>query len=152
MTPEDKLKKMGIQLPEPTKPLASYVPGVIEDDWLYISGQLPLKDGQLVYKGKLGADIDLKAGYEAAKLCAINGLAVLKSLAGDLSRVRKIVKLTGFVQSAPGFNEQPAVINGASELLGEIFGETGKHARSAVGVSELPLGAAVEIELIARIK
>jgi enamine deaminase RidA (YjgF/YER057c/UK114 family) len=151
MKPEEKLAAMGIELVEAPKPVASYVPGIIEDNWAYVSGQLPFSAGELQYKGRLGENISEEDGYKAARLCAVNCLLVLKSLLGNLDRVQKIIKLTGFVRSAPGFTQQPAVINGASDLLSEVFGEAGKHARSAVGVPELPLGAAVEIELIAKV-
>jgi enamine deaminase RidA (YjgF/YER057c/UK114 family) len=151
MKPEEKFAAMGIELVEAPKPVASYVPGIIEDNWAYVSGQLPFNAGELQYKGRLGENISQEDGYRAARLCAVNCLLVLKSLLGSLDRVQRVIKLTGFVRSAPGFTQQPAVVNGASDLLSEVFGEAGKHARSAVGVPELPLGAAVEIELIARV-
>ncbi|HHV78150.1 MAG TPA: RidA family protein [Firmicutes bacterium] len=149
MKAEDKLKEMGITLPEPAKPVAAYVPAIVSKGLVYTAGQIPLQGGQLTYKGKVGQELSLEQGYEAAKVCVINCLAAIKGVLGSLDRVTRIVKVVGFVNSAPGFTDQPKVINGASELLVQVFGEQGKHARSAVGVSELPLGAAVEVEVIA---
>lgn len=149
---EAKLKEMGITLPETPKPLAAYVPAVQVDKYIYTSGQIPLVAGELKFKGKLGAEITEAQGYEAAKLCAINCLSAIKGLAGSLDNIEKIVKVVGFVNSAPGFNMQPKVINGASEFIGEVFGEAGLHARSAVGVNELPIDAAVEVEMIVKLK
>lgn len=133
MRVEEKLKALGIELPPVAKPVAAYVPAVEASKWVYISGQLPFRQGKL-------------------EKTAINGIAALKSIAGDLDNVERIVKVTGFVASAQGFNDQPKVVNGASELLGQVFGEAGKHARAAVGVAELPLNAVVEVELIALLK
>ncbi len=149
---EAKLKEMGITLPETPKPLAAYVPAVQVDKYIYTSGQIPLVAGELKFKGKLGAEINEAQGYEAAKLCAINCLSAIKGLAGSLDNIERIVKVVGFVNSAPGFNTQPKVINGASEFIGEVFGEAGLHARSAVGVNELPIDAAVEVEMIVKLK
>ena len=149
---EAKLKEMGIELPETPKPLASYVPAVQAGDYVFTSGQIPLAGGELKYKGKVGADISEEQGYAAAKLCAINCLSAIKTLIGSLDKIEKVTKVTGFVNSAPGFTAQPKVINGASDFLGEVFGEAGKHARAAVGVSELPINAAVEVELIVKLK
>ena len=149
---EAKLKEMGIELPEAPKPLAAYVPAVQAGDFVFSSGQIPMQAGELKFKGKLGADLTEEQGHEAARLCAINCLSAVKGLIGSLDKIEKITKLTGFVNSAPGFSAQPKVINGASEFLGEVFGEAGKHARSAVGVSELPLNAAVEVEIIIKLK
>ena len=149
---EAKLKEMGITLPETPKPLAAYVPAVQTGDFVYTSGQIPLAAGELKYKGKVGSDLTEEQGNEAAKLCAINCLSAVKTLIGSLDKIERIVKATGFVNSAPGFSSQPKVMNGASEFLGEVFGEAGKHARSAVGVSELPLNAAVEVEIIVKLK
>lgn len=148
---EAKIKELGYELPQPPKPVAAYVPGVQDGNLIYTSGQLPTKDGVLC-KGKLGQTMTTEDGYSAARISALNCLGVLKSLIGDLDRVEKIVKVVGFVNCAADFEEQPKVINGASELLGEIFGEKGQHARSAVGVSSLPLGAACEVEIIARVR
>jgi enamine deaminase RidA (YjgF/YER057c/UK114 family) len=125
---------------------------VIIDGWAYTSGQIPLVDGKLAFQGKVGGPVDEKAGYEAARICAINCLAALKAALGSLDRIEQVVKVVGFVNSAAGFTSQPKVINGASELLGQVFGDAGKHARSAVGVAELPLDAACEVELVVKLK
>ena len=147
---EEKLKEMGIVIPEAAKPVAAYVPGVLENGYVYTSGQLPSVSG-VVRKGKLGDNLTVEEGYEAAKICAINCLAVVKSLVGDLDKVERIVKVVGFVNSTPDCESQPKVINGASELLGKIFDEAGAHARSAVGVASLPLGASCEVEMIVKV-
>ncbi len=152
MSFEKKLQQLGITLPEPPKPVAAYVPGVVVDKFIYTAGQIPFVNGQLKYKGKAGKDVSVEDAYEAAKICVLNCLSIVKSLAGSLDNVEKVVKVVGFVNSAEGFDQQPKVINGASELLGQIFGDTGAHARSAVGVSELPLGATCEVELIVKLK
>ena len=149
---EAKLKEMGITLPVAPKPLAAYVPAVLADRYVYTSGQIPIVDGDLKFKGRVGSDLTEAQGYEAAKICAVNCLSAIKELIGSLDNIERIVKVTGFVNSAPGFTKQPGVINGASELLGEIFGEAGLHARSAVGVAELPLGASCEVEMIVKVK
>ena len=149
---EAKLKEMGINLPETPKPLAAYVPAVQVDKYIYTSGQIPLVAGELKFKGKLGAEISEAQGYEAAKVCAINCLSAIKGLAGSLDNIERSGKVVGFVNSAPGFNMQPKVINGASEFIGEVFGQAGLHARSAVGVNELPIDAAVEVEMIVKLK
>lgn len=152
MRREEKLNEMGIVIQAPPKPLAAYVPALRVGDYVYTSGQLPMENGQLRYHGKVGAALTQEEGYAAAKLCAINCLSAVKSVAGDLEQVEQIVKVTGFVNSAPGFSAQPAVINGASELFGAVFGDAGTHARAAVGVAELPLDAAVEVEIIVKLK
>lgn len=149
---EAKLETMGLKLPPVPKPVAAYVPAVMVDKYIYTSGQLPMVEGKLEFQGKVGSELTENQGYAAAKICAINCLSAVREMAGSLDNVERIVKVTGFVNSAPGFANQPKVINGASELLGEIFGEAGRHARSAVGVSELPLGAAAEVELVVKIK
>ncbi len=149
---EDKLKEMGITLPVAPKPLAAYVPAVLSDKYIYTSGQIPIVDGELRYKGKVGSELTEAQGYEAAKICAINCLSAVKELVGSLDNIERIVKVNGFVNSAPGFVSQPKVINGASELFSRVFGEAGRHARAAVGVNELPMNAAVEVEIIAKIK
>lgn len=149
---EKKLQDMGIIIPAVPKPEASYVPLVQTGKWIYISGQTCKKDGVLIYKGKLGKDLTVEEGYEAAKICIVNSLAILKGHLGSLDNVKKVVKLLGFVASAPGFDQQPYVINGASDLLIKAFGEKGKHARSAVGTNELPFGAPVEIEMIVEVE
>lgn len=149
---EAKLKEMGIELPEAPAPLAAYIPAIVAGEFAFTSGQIPMAEGELKYKGKVGSDLTEEQGYEASRLCAINCLSALKTVITDLDRVEKIVKVTGFVNSAPGFTAQPKVINGASEFFGEVFGEAGKHARAAVGVSELPIDAAVEVEIIVKVK
>lgn len=149
---EEKLKEMGLTLPQVAKPVAAYVPAVQVEKYVYTSGQIPFVDGELKYKGRVGGDLSDKEGYEAARVCALNCLSAIKSVAGSLDNIERIVKVTGFVNSAPGFSGQPGVINGASELLGQVFGEAGSHARAAVGVSELPLNAAVEVEMIVKLK
>ncbi len=149
---EAKLQEMGIELPKAPKPVAAYVPAVLADKYIYTSGQIPFVEGELRYRGKVGGDLTEADGYEAARICAINCLSTVRELAGSLDNIAQIVKVTGFVNSAPGFVNQPKIINGASELIGEVFGEAGRHARAAVGVSELPLGAAVEVEIIVKLK
>lgn len=149
---EDIIKELGYELPEAPKPLAAYVPAVKIDNLVYTAGQLPTVKGELKYKGKLGAEVNEEAGRNAAEICALNCLSVIKTIIGDLDKIEQVVKLTAFVNSADGFTNQPKVANGASELLGKIFGENGKHVRSAVGVNELPLNAPVEIEMIVKIK
>lgn len=151
MTVAEKLAELGIELPQVPAPAGAYVPALVDGDHVYTSGQLPFVDGELANPGVLGGSVTVEEGYDAAKLCAINALAAIKSVVGDLERVKQVVKVVGFVASAPGFDQQPRVINGASELLGEVFGERGQHARSAVGVSALPLGTSVEVEVTVRI-
>ena len=145
-----RLTELGLTLPQVVPPLAAYVPAVQSGDHVYVSGQLPMVDGKLRYTGKVGADVTVEQGTELARICALNALAAIDSLVG-LGRITKIVKVTGFVASAEGFSEQPAVVNGASQLFGDVLGELGRHARSAVGVAELPLDAPVEVEVIAEI-
>ncbi|HYG58944.1 MAG TPA: RidA family protein [Symbiobacteriaceae bacterium] len=152
MNAEAKLQEMGITLPEAPKPVAAYVPFTRSGDLVFTSGQICLENGQLKYKGKVGKDLTPEEGYQAARLCAINTLAVLKAAVGSLDNVEQIVKVVGFVNSASGFTAQPAVVNGASELYQQVFGEAGRHSRSAVGAPELPLDSAVEVEIIARVK
>ncbi|MBA3675967.1 MAG: RidA family protein [Sphingosinicella sp.] len=148
---QDRLTQAGITLPEPAAPVASYVPAVEAGGLLYISGQLPFSEGQ-VMTGRLGEDRDLEAGQKAARLCGIMLLAQINKALGSLDRVERIVKLGVFISSAPDFTDQPKVANGASDLMEQVFGEAGRHARSAVGVPVLPLGAAVEIDAIVAIK
>ena len=145
-----RLDELGLSLPEVVPPLAAYVPAVQSGNYVYVSGQLPMVEGKLTRTGKVGADVSGEEAAGLARTCALNALAAIDSLVG-LGRVVKIVKITGFVASAPGFTGQPAVINGASELFGDVLGEQGRHARSAVGVAELPLGAPVEVEVIAEV-
>lgn len=149
---EEKITELGYQLPEAPKPLAAYVPAIKAGGFVFTSGQLPTENGVLKYKGKVGAQVSEDDGRKAAEICALNCLSVIKSVAGSLDNIEQIVKLTAFVNSADFYSGQPKVANGASELLGKIFGDSGKHARSAVGVSELPLDAPVEIELIVKLK
>ena len=148
MSVEDKLKELGIELPEPPKPLGSYVPSVRTGNLVFISGMLPLADGKLIRQGHLGAEVSVEEGMELARAAAINALAVLKAEVGSLDAVTRCVKVTGFIASAPGFTDQPKVINGASDLMKEVFGDKGLHARAAVGANELPMGTPVEIEFI----
>jgi enamine deaminase RidA (YjgF/YER057c/UK114 family) len=150
-TPEERLAQLGVELPPPAAPAAAYVPCVRTGDLVYVSGQVPLVEGRPSHLGRLGDGVELEEGVAAARRCAINVLAALKAELGELSRVRRVVKVTGFVASAPGFTEQPKVINGASELFGEAFGEAGRHARAAVGVAALPLGVPVEVEAIVEV-
>jgi enamine deaminase RidA (YjgF/YER057c/UK114 family) len=152
MTVEQKLQSMEITLPETPKPVAAYIPALQVNDLIFTSGQIPMVGGEIKYKGKLGAEISKEQGYLAAKMCALNALSAIKGVVGDLERVEQVVKVVGFVASAIGFTDQPAVINGASEFLQEVLGKKGVHARSAVGVAELPLGVPVEVELIVKIK
>jgi enamine deaminase RidA (YjgF/YER057c/UK114 family) len=151
VTNSARLAELGITLPAVAKPLAAYVPAVRTGDLVYTSGQLPLQSGDLTHIGKVGAEVPPEQGKVAARTCALNALAVIDALVG-IDAVVRVVKVVGFVASAPGFNGQPAVVNGASEFLGEVFGEAGSHARSAVGVSELPLDAPVEVELIVEVR
>jgi enamine deaminase RidA (YjgF/YER057c/UK114 family) len=145
-----RLKELGIELPEVAKPLASYVPVVRTGNLVYTSGQLPMQSGALAATGKVGAEVTAEQGKELARICTLNALAAVDSLVG-IDAVTQVVKVVGFVASAPGFNGQPGVINGASNLLAEVFGEHGSHARSAVGVSELPLDSPVEVELVVEV-
>ncbi|WP_248962397.1 RidA family protein [Sphaerisporangium perillae] len=151
-TPEDRLKELGLTLPEIVKPLAAYVPAVRTGNYVYCSGQIPMENGKLGPTGKVGAEVTAEEAKRQARICALNGLAALASAAGGLSNVVRIVKVVGFVASAPGFTGQPSVINGASELFAEVFGDAGIHARSAVGVAALPLDVPVEVELIAEVR
>lgn len=149
MSVADRLAELGLALPPVAPPVAAYVPAVISGSHVYTSGQLPFVDGALPATGKVGAEVSAEDAKGYAATCILNALAAVEAQIGSLDRVTRIVKVTGFVASAPGFSGQPGVVNGASELLGELLGEAGVHARSAVGVAELPLDAPVEIELIA---
>ena len=146
-----KLAELGLVLPEPAAPVAAYVPVVVAGGLAHVSGQLPFIDGVLV-KGRLGESVDAGAGYEAARACGLMILAQLRAALGSLDRVERVVKLGGFVTSTPDFTDQPKVVNGASELMAAVFGDAGKHARSAVGVPALPLGAAVEVDAIVAVR
>jgi enamine deaminase RidA (YjgF/YER057c/UK114 family) len=150
-SPEARLAALGLTLPTVTPPLAAYVPAVRTGSYVYTAGQLPVVDGQLLAAGKVGAEVGAAEAAALARTCALNALAAVASVAGGLSAIRRIVKVTGFVASTPDFTQQPQVVNGASELLLEVFGESGRHARSAVGTAVLPLDAPVEIELIAEV-
>ena len=153
MTEVDKrLEELGIKLPVPPDPLGAYVPAIVSGQLLYISGQLPLIDGNLAYKGKVGGDVKKEEAYKAARIASINALAAIKKNLGGFDKLERILKLTGYVASAQGFNSQADVVNGASEFFFEVLGETGRHARVAVGVSELPADSPVEIEVIAEVK
>jgi len=151
MSYENKLKELGLTLPAPPKPVANYVPVVRVGDLLFLSGVLPSRDGQLIMTGKLGQALSIEQGMEAARVAVLNALAIIRSEVGSLDRVKRIVKMVGHIASASGFTDQPQVLNGASDLLVAIFGETGRHARVAVGAAELPRQAPVEIELIVQI-
>ena len=148
MSYEQKLKDLQLELPQAPKPLATYVPAVRAGDLLFLSGVLPMRDGQLAFSGKLGRDQTVEQGVEASRLALLNALAIAKQELGTLDRITRVVKVVGHVASADGFVQQPQVLNGASDLLVAIFGEVGRHARVAVGAAELPRGASVEIEVI----
>ena len=145
---EDRVSELGFTLPAVSKPVAAYIPAVVTGNLVFTSGQLPMVDGALPATGKVGADVDADAAKALARQCVLNGLAAARSAIGSLDRITRVVKVVGFVASDPSFTGQPGVINGASELLGEIFGDSGAHARSAVGVAVLPLDAPVEIEFV----
>jgi enamine deaminase RidA (YjgF/YER057c/UK114 family) len=151
MGAKERLVELGLELPPVAAPLAAYIPAVRSGNHVYTSGQLPIVDGKLVATGKVGSDITPEHAKELAQRCALNALAAVDSVVG-LDAVVRVVKIVGFVASADGFTGQPGVVNGASELLGDVFGEAGQHARSAVGVAELPLGAPVEVELIVEVR
>jgi enamine deaminase RidA (YjgF/YER057c/UK114 family) len=148
---EQKIKDLGLLLPETSKPLAAYIPAVQSGNLVFTSGQLPMVDGALVATGKVGKEVTPERAKELAAICALNALAAIKMVIGDLEKIKRVVKVVGFVSSDPSFSGQPGVINGASEFLGEVLGDKGIHARSAVGVAVLPLDAPVEIELIVEI-
>ncbi len=145
---EDQLKQLNITLPTPPKPAGSYIPVVISGNLAFVSGQIPMQDGKVLYTGKVPSEKSIEEAQNAAKLCAINLLAQLKANLGSLDRITKIVRVSGFVNCTPEFSEQPKIINAASDLFFEIFGEKGKHSRIAVGVSSLPLNSTVEIDMI----
>ncbi len=149
---ESRLKELGVTLPSPPMPVASYVPCTISGNIVFVSGQIPIADGAIKYIGKLGVDVPLEAGQAAAQLCAINILAQLRAAIGDLDRVTRCLKLGVFVNAAPDYTQQPEVANGASDLIAAVFGDAGKHARAAVGVGSLPRGVAVEVEAVFEIK
>ncbi|WP_026412283.1 RidA family protein [Actinomadura oligospora] len=150
-TPEERIVELGLELPEVARPLAAYVPTARTGSLVYTAGQLPVVKGELPVTGKVGAEVTPEQAAEQARICALNAIAALKAEVGDLSRIVRIVKVVGFVASTPDFTGQPLVLNGASDLLGEVFGEAGVHARSAVGVAVLPKDAPVEVEVIAEV-
>jgi enamine deaminase RidA (YjgF/YER057c/UK114 family) len=147
-TPEQRLAELGLSIPEVAKPVAAYVPALRVGQQVYTSGQLPLRAGELIATGKVGAEVTEEEAYACAQQCALNAIAAINAEIGDLSLVSQVVKVVVFVASTPDFTAQPKVANGASELLGEVFGDAGRHARSAVGVAALPLGAPVEVEVL----
>ena len=151
-THTERLAALGLTLPAVTAPVAAYVPAVRTGSYIYVSGQVPVADGKIAATGKVGAEVSTEDAAGLARICALNALAAAADAAGGLENIGRIVKVVGFVASAPGFNGQPQVINGASELLIEVLGEDGRHARSAVGVAELPLNVPVEVELIAEVR
>jgi enamine deaminase RidA (YjgF/YER057c/UK114 family) len=150
-TPEERLESLGLSVPEVAKPVAAYIPALRTGNYVFTSGQLPMRDGQLITTGKVGGDVSPEEAVECARVCALNAIAAVRSVIGDLSQVKRIVKVVAFVASTPDFTGQPGVANGASELFGDVFGEAGQHARSAVGVPVLPLDAPVEVELIVEV-
>jgi enamine deaminase RidA (YjgF/YER057c/UK114 family) len=146
-TPEERLAELGLAVPEVAPPVAAYVPAVRSGAHVFTSGQLPMREGTLITTGKVGAEVSLEDAVECAKQCALNAIAAVRAEVGELSAVKRVVKVVAFVASAPDFTAQPKVANGASELLGTVFGDAGVHARSAVGVAALPLDAPVEVEI-----
>ena len=150
--PEERIRELGLEIPDVAAPLASYVPAARSGSLVYTAGQLPIVKGELAATGKVGAEIDPERATELARVCGLNAIAAIRAEIGELSRVRRIVKVVGFVASAPDFYGQPQVVNGVSDLLGQVFGDAGKHARSAVGVAVLPRDAPVEVELIAEVE
>lgn len=150
-TPEDRLAALGLSVPEVATPVAAYVPAVRSGTHVFTSGQLPMRDGELMLTGKVGAEVTQEQAVECARQCALNAIAAVRAEVGELSAVRRVVKVVAFVASTTDFTAQPQVANGVSELLGEVFGDAGRHARSAVGVAVLPLDAPVEVELVVEI-
>jgi enamine deaminase RidA (YjgF/YER057c/UK114 family) len=149
---ESIIIELGLMLPDTPKPVAAYIPAKQTGNLVFTAGQLPMVNGELISKGLLGQDIEIDEANKAARICTLNALAAIKGVIGDLDRIKQIVRVVGYVASVPTFTQQPAVVNGASELLLEIFGENGKHARSAVGMAVLPLNASVEIELTVEVE
>jgi len=152
VTAEERLRDLGLELPPAPAPVASYVPVVVSGNLAFVSGQVPMAEGKLLWSGRVGAELDVVAGADAAQRCALQCLAVLRAELGSLDRIRRVVKASVFVASAEGFTEQPKVANGASDLFVAVWGEAGKHARAAVGCPALPLGAPVEVELVVEIE
>ena len=149
---EQNIKNLGLSLPDTPKPVAAYIPAKQTGNLVFTAGQLPMVNGELISKGLLGQDVEIDEANKAARICTLNALAAIKGVIGDLDQIKQIVRVVGYVASVSTFTQQPAVVNGASELLLEIFGEKGKHARSAVGMAVLPLNASVEIELTVEIE
>lgn len=149
---EARINQLGLILPPAPSPVASYIPAKQTGNLVFTAGQLPVVSGELVSKGLLGQDVDVEEANRAAQVCTLNALAAIKGVIGDLNRIKQVVRVVGYVASIPTFTQQPAVVNGASELLLELFGEAGKHARSAVGMAVLPLNASVEIELTVEVE
>jgi enamine deaminase RidA (YjgF/YER057c/UK114 family) len=149
---EERIAELGLELPSPPKPAGSYVPVVVEGNMLYVSGQVPFQWGKVpeIFKGKVTSDVSIQTAQAAARICTLNALSQIKDALGDLDRIKKFIRLSGYVNSDPSFMDQPKVINAASDLLADIFGDAGKHSRVAIGVSSLPLGSAVEIEFLAK--
>jgi enamine deaminase RidA (YjgF/YER057c/UK114 family) len=150
-SPEERLAELGLTVPEVPKPVAAYIPALRSGDLVLTSGQLPMRDGKLLVTGKVGGEVSVEEAVECAQQCALNALAAVRAEVGDLAAIKRIVKVVAFVASTPDFTGQPVVANGASELFGEVFGDRGRHARSAVGVPVLPLDAPVEIEIIVEV-
>ena len=149
---ESRINELKLSLPDVPKPVASYIPAKLTGNLVFTAGQLPMLNGELISKGLLGQDVEIEEANKAARICTLNALAAIKGVIGDLDRIKQIVRVVGYVASVPTFTQQPAVVNGASELLLEVFGENGKHARSAVGMAVLPLNASVEIELTVEVE
>ena len=152
VSPESRLAELGIVLPEPPAVVAAYVPWVRTGNVIITSGQLPFLEGEIQFPGKLGTDLDVEEGYQAARLCAINAIAQLKDACGDLGQVTRILRLEGNVHSAAGFQGQPQVLNGASDLVSDVFGQRGRHSRTALGICEMPLNAAVQLSMMAEVQ
>jgi len=150
-TPEERLAELGLSIPEVPAPVAAYVPAVRSGNQVFTSGQLPMRSGELMTVGKVGGEVSAEEAYACAQQCALNAIAAVRSVIGDLSQVKRVVKVVAFVASTPDFTGQPGVANGASELLGKVFGDAGVHARSAVGVPALPLDAPVEVEILVEV-
>ncbi len=150
-TPEERLAELGLTIPEVAVPVAAYIPAVRSGQHVFTSGQLPMREGRLMLTGKVGGEVSQEEAVECARQCALNGLAAIRAEVGDLSAIKRVVKVVAFVASTPDFTGQPFVANGVSELLGEVFGEAGRHARSAVGVPVLPLDAPVEVEMVVEV-
>lgn len=150
-TPEERLAELGLAVPDVAKPVAAYVPAVRSGSYVYTSGQLPMRDGQLMRTGKVGGEVSQEDAVECARQCGLNALAAVRAEVGELSAVKRVVKVVAFVASTTDFTAQPQVANGVSELLGDVFGDAGRHARSAVGVPVLPLDAPVEVELVVEV-